>query len=649
MGDEMGRKWMMIGIVVFVLVGVGYGVSSVMRRMKLMMNQPRFAEVRRGDILVRILETGTIEPVEQVIVKSKVAGRILDLKVDEGDTVRAGDLIARIDPVEIERQKRQMEADLAAARARLEQAILTQRVQRESIAADLAQAKADLQAAEENLRKLKAGARPQEIAQAEAEVSRAQANLEDAKRNLERQQKLHAQGLIALKTADAELRSYEANLAKLKAGARPQEIASVQTSVARAKANWEEAKRTLERKRGLLSRGFVAQQDVDLAETQCALAAEEYKAAQQNLELLKEGARQEEIAAMQAQVERARAALEMAKTTEQQTLDSAETRYRVAQQELKSAQQRLELLKAGNREEDIRAAEAQRERARALLANAQARQGQNLVNQKEVDAARAQLTRLQAQLANIETQLSDTIVVAPISGTVIHRAIEKGELITSGISAFTPGQEIVTIADLSRLVVKVKVNEVDVAHLHRGQKADIRIDALPNETFTGAITKIAPASARQQANLPQSSTSEIVWFEVEITLFNPDKRLKTGMSANIDIIGLEARNVLYLPREAVMEKEGKFFVHRVKDRAQWKALRERIRVLENDEDEEAKKKLPPLEEIPVTEKIPVTVGLKNENRIEIKSGVNEGDVLLIKEPAVKRRTFQMDRREGGGE
>lgn len=470
----MRRKWVIIGIIVFGLAGTGYGIRGVMRRLRLMSNQAKFAEVRRGDILVRILETGTIEPVEQVVVKSKVAGRILDLRVDEGDIVRAGDLIARIDPVEIERQKRQVEADLAAARA---------------------------------------------------------------------------------------------------------------------KANWEEAKRTLERKRGLLSRGFASQQDVDLAETQCALAAEEYKAAQQNLDLIKEGARVEEIAAMQAQVER----------------------------------------------------------ARALLAGAQARQRQNLVNQKEVDAARAQLARLQAQLANIETQLSDTTIVAPISGTGIHRAIEKGELITSGISAFTPGQEIVTIADLSRLVVKVKVNEVDVAHLRLGQKADIRIDALPHETFIGTITKIAPASARQQANLPQTSASEIVWFEVEITLFNPDKRLKTGMSANVDIIGKEARNVLCLPREAVVEKEGQFFAYRVKDRTQWKALRERIRVLENDEDEEAKKKLPPLEQIPVTEKIPITVGLKNENRIEIKSGLNEGDVVLIKEPPIKRRTFQMDQREGGGD
>jgi RND family efflux transporter MFP subunit len=445
------------------------------------------------------------------------------------------------------------------------------------------------------------------------------------------------------------MRSYEANLAKLKAGSRPQEIAAAQTSVTRAKANWDEAKRTLERKKGLLSRGFAAQQEVDLAETQCELAAEEYKAAAQNLDLIKEGTRPEEIAAMQAQVERARAALEAAKVTEQKTLDTAETRVRTAQLELKSAQEKLSLLKAGSREEDVRAAEAQRERARAARANAQARQGQNLVNQKEVDAARAQLARLQAQLANIETQLSDTAIIAPMSGTVIHRAIEKGELITSGISAFTQGQEIVTIADLSRLVVKVKINEVDVAHLYLKQKTDIRVDAIPNETFTGVITKIAPASARQQQNAPQTSASEIVWFEVEITLYNPDRRLKTGMSANVDIISASMRRVIYAPREAVMEKDNKFYLHRVKDRALWDGIRKRIQVLADEEDEEAKKKLPPLEQTPATEKIEVHLGLKNENRVEIKSGVDAGDVLLIKEPAVKRRTFQMDRREGGGE
>jgi HlyD family secretion protein len=646
----MKRKWIVIlGIVLLLFVGVGYGISNVVRRAMAQANQPKFAEVKRGDVVIRVLETGTIEPMEQVIVKSKVAGRILHLNVDEGDAVRAGDLIARVDPVEIERQKTQMQADIAAARARLEQAVLTQRVQSGSNVADIAQARAELRSAEANLLKLKAGSRPQEIAQADADVARAQANFNDAQRNFERQSDLHAKGLIALKTADAELKSHEANLAKLKAGARPQEIASAQTSVARAKTNWEDAKRTYERKRGLLSRGFASQQDVDLAETQCKLAEEEHKAAVENLDLVKAGARLEEIAATQAQVERARAALEMAKTTEQQTLDSAEARYRMAQQELKSAQEKLSLLKAGNRSEDIRAAEAQRERARAALANAQARQGQNLVNQKEIDAAKAQLARLQAQLANIETQLSDTTIVAPMSGTVIHRAIEKGELITSGISAFTQGQEIVTIADLSRLIVKVKINEVDVAHLHLRQKTDIRVDAIPNETFTGIITKIAPASAKAQQNAAQTSASEIVWFEVEVTLFNPDQRLKTGMSANVDIVGAESRNVVTVSREAVMEKDGKFYLHRVKDHAQWDALRKRIQVLEDEEDEEAKKKLPPLEQTPATEKIEVQLGLKNENRVEVKSGVAANDVLLIKEPAVKRRTFQMDRREGGGE
>lgn len=643
----MRRKWLIVlGIVAIVLGGAGYGITYAMRRVKAMLNQPKFAEAKRGDILVRILETGTIAPVEQVVVKSKVAGRILELRVDEGDLVRAGDLIARIDPVEIVRQKTQMEADIAAARARLEQAVLTQSVESGNLAANIAQAKAELASVEANLLKLRAGPRLQEIAQAQAEVARTQANFNEAERNFKRQDQLHAQGLIALKTAEAELRSYEANLAKLKAGARPQEIAAAQTSVARAKANWEDAKRTYERKKGLLSRGFASQQDVDLAETQCKLAEEEHKSAVQNLSLVKEGARQEEVASTQAQVERARAALEMAKTTEQQTLDAAEARYRMAQQELRSAQEGLSLLKAGNRVEDVRAAEAQREGARAALAQAKVRQGQNAVNQKEVDAARAQLARLQAQLANIETQLNDTTILTPMSGTVIHRAIERGELITSGISAFTPGQEIVTVADLSRLVVKVKINEVDVADLYLKQKADIRVDAFQNETFTGVITKIAPASRGQQTNAPQTGASEIVWFEVEITLFNPDKRLKIGMSANVDIIGAQARHVVCVPREAVLEKENKFYVHRVKDRSLWADLRKRLRALEEVESKEAKKKPPPMQKTPETERIRVQLGLKNENRAEIKSGVNEGDVLLIKEPAIKRRTFQIEGREG---
>jgi len=421
-----------------------------------------------------------------------------------------------------------------------------------------------LKVAEANLQKLLSGARLEEIAAAEADLKRAQAALEEARQNLERQKRTVEQGLTR-QQAEAELQTAEANL--------------------------ENARRNLERKRSLYEKGFVSKQELDSAEAtyqsalaqvkraQAALeqvkldekqslaaaqaryeaALQEVKAAQERLNLLRKS-RQEDIAAAQAQVERAKAMLKSAVASEDQALDTAQTRYQAALAQLKA-------LKTA-RPEDLKAAEAQVNRARVALKAAEARLKEKERFAEEVKAAWAQVQRLREQLANLQTQLRDTVITAPISGVVIRKSVEVGELVASAISGFAQGTELVTIADLSQLVVRVRLNEVDVARVYVGQPAEIRVDAVPEKVFKGTVSKIAPAALDRllaRSINPAANQGEVAWFDVEIKLHETHPDMKLGMSANVDIVAKKIARTLTIPLDAIVEEEGNRYALLVTD------------------------------------------------------------------------------------
>jgi len=183
----------------------------------------------------------------------------------------------------------------------------------------------------------------------------------------------------------------------VRAGPRPQEIAQGRSAVAQAKAQRDDARRSADRKRELLAKGFVSQQE----------------------------------------------------------LDSAETAQDVAQQALDQAQERLNLLLAGSRPEEIRAAEQEVKRCQAAVQVAQAGRRQKDLRRAALAGALAAQRQIEKVLEEVETRLHDAVIYAPRSGKVIRRGIREGELITSGVATFTSGMSIVTIADLSKMLVKV--------------------------------------------------------------------------------------------------------------------------------------------------------------------------------------------------
>jgi HlyD family secretion protein len=689
------RKWLAI-----VLLVVAASLGFWWWRKTKTATPAKFAIVQRETLTLAVREVGTIEPLVKVAVKSKVAGRIMAIRVQEGDFVRKGQVIAIIDPTELERQVNQVKAELAAAEARWRQALTNLQIQETLLRQQWEQAHADLIAAQANFEKLMAGARPEEIEAAEASVRKAKSQLEAAQKELERQKQLYESRAIAYQQAEAELKIAEANLQKLLSGARPEEVAAAEADLKRAqavleearqnlerqkqiveqglarkqaeaelqsaKANLENAKANLERKRTLYEKGFVSKQELDSAEAayqsalaqfqrtqayleqvkldeQQSLAAsraryeaalQEVKAAQERLNLLRKG-RTEDIAAAQAQVERAKAMLKSAMASESQTLDTAQVRYQAALEDYQAALAQLRALKTA-RPEDLKAAEAQVRRASLALkaAEVRLREKQNLA--EEVKAAWAQVQRLREHLANLQTQLRDTVITAPISGVVIKKSVEVGELVASAISGFAQGTELVTIADLSQLVVRVRLNEVDVARVYVGQPTEVRVDAVPEKVFKGVVSKIAPAALDRllaRSVNPAAGQGEVAWFDVEIKLNETHPDLKLGMSANVDIVAKKLARTLTVPLDAIVEEEGTRYALLVTDPKIAQQVRKAYMAGRLDELVIPESKVP-------TKKVRIRIGLKNEAKAQLISGLKEGDVLLVKPP--KRRVFEIE-------
>jgi HlyD family secretion protein len=165
------------------------------------------------------------------------------------------------------------------------------------------------------------------------------------------------------------------------------------------------------------------------------------------------------------------------------------------------------------------------------------------------EAITYQIRQAQASLESTLDMLSKTIYNAPIDGIITSLRVEEGEIAMIG-TMNNPGTVLMTIADLSVMEVEVEVDETDVISLSLGQKSDIRIDALPDRVLEGKVTEIG-SSALQKAVVTEESKD----FKVVITLEDPPKSLKPGLSASADIITAERKDVLAIPISSLVLKE----------------------------------------------------------------------------------------------
>lgn len=338
---------------------------------------------------------GTVET-REIEIGSKVAGRVTEVPVEEGEWVKTGTTLVRFECDELRAQRMQALATLEQSRA--------------------------------DLNKVVRGNRPEEIAQAEA-------------------------------TARAALDAFEA----AKNGPRIQEIAQAKADYAAAQADAVDAANFYGRMRSLVRQDIISRQQFD---------------------------------------------------------DASDRRDGMAQR-AESARQRLALLEAGTRVEDLHAAEARYHQAEA--AALLARRG---FRKEDIAAARGRVQQAQGQVDELDARLRETTLTSPAEALMETVSVRPGDLVP-------PGRIVMTMLETSQLWVKVYVPETDLAHVHLGQKATVHVDSYAGRLFAGTVRQIAAQAEFLPRNVQTKNDREHEVFGVKVYVDNAQRVLKSGMSAAV--------------------------------------------------------------------------------------------------------------------
>jgi HlyD family secretion protein len=168
------------------------------------------------------------------------------------------------------------------------------------------------------------------------------------------------------------------------------------------------------------------------------------------------------------------------------------------------------------------------------------------IDQSKVDLVRAQTTlvRAKAALSTQEDRLHDTRVLAPITGVILSRSVDLGQIISSAVSNVGGGTVLASIANMENVYVITNVDEVDIGKVVVGQRAKVVADAFPEDSFYGEVLRIAPLGKTSQ---------NVTTFNVIVLVKNLGGKLKAGMSASVDIEIFRRQNVLLVPNEALKD------------------------------------------------------------------------------------------------
>ena len=256
-----------------------------------------------------------------------------------------------------------------------------------------------------------------------------------------------------------------------------------------------------------------------------------YEAAKARYEAARNGSRPQEIDRAQHDLDQAKAQLVDDKANlerirplvqqgvfSRQQLDDAVSRYEGSAQKVNSLQKSFDLMKIGPRQEDI-------------------------------DAARGQMIQAQGQMDYAKSQLDATEIRAPVTGTILDRTAEKGELILAQFAS-TAGS-VVSLADLNDLQVELDISQDDFSKLGPKQKGIVTTDAYPDKHYNGEIAQISPEANRQKATV-----------QVKVQILNPDSYLRPDMNATVQFLSDEkprsqAQSGVLVPTAAVRDSNGK--------------------------------------------------------------------------------------------
>jgi HlyD family secretion protein len=270
------------------------------------------------------------------------------------------------------------------------------------------------------------------------------------------------------------------------------------------------------------------------------------------------------------------------------------------------------------------------------------------------EASLAQIRQVQGALNQYRDQLSKTTIYAPMDGTISVLNNEEGERVV-GTGQFA-GTEVMRIADLSRMEVRVKVNENDIVNVKIGDHTAISVDAFPGRKFDGTVSEISSsalttgigAASNNQAALAASASDEVTNFLVRIRITDKEAHLRPGMSGTVDIETETVKDVIAVPIQSVtVRAEG----GKTSEELQAQRSKEAKERSGNDlevvkERQEAKRTLEKLQRVvflrqgDIVKLRPVETGVADNTYIEVKSGVKTGDEVVSGSYAAISRTLK---------
>lgn len=438
--------------------------------------------------------SGTVEAVE-IAIAPELSGKVLEVLVDEGDSVQAGDVLFRLDSTLLEAQKSVATASLDTAKsaaATAESAVASAQAQYDQVySAALVQDRTNRST---DWYKTQSGDytlplwyynQAEQISAAQKAVESAQAALEKAQRDLEKE----------IKTSGAEFVQAESALGL--AQAEFQVAKNLNERIENAKDIDDLTRRQL----------FLLQRDAALEEkdvearwvTQTNRVHKELRdAAQQNYDDAKEA------------LENAQDDYEEALSSEEaKAVLKARAEVSIAEERLYTALDFVRVLQTGSEAQTVTAARKALEQAKAA-----ASQAQTAIRQAE------------ANITLLNTQLAKLTVTAPADGVVLSRNIQPGEM-------SSPGSVVITLGKLNDLTITVYVAEDRYGEISLGQPADVTVDSFPGATFSATVVHIADRAEFTPRNVQTADGRKTTVFAIKLKLQDPEGKLKPGMPADV--------------------------------------------------------------------------------------------------------------------
>lgn len=220
----------------------------------------------------------------------------------------------------------------------------------------------------------------------------------------------------------------------------------------------------------------------------------------------------------------------------------------IAQIDTRILDQELKQVGADYESAEIRLQIAQRQFVRAESLHAEDLISDNdfETSKQNFTSAESQFIRAEASLELARERLEDTTVTAPISGTIIAKTVEQGQIIASSTNNVSGGTVLIQMADLSELEIRTLVDEIDIGNVKAGLRIESTVEAFASMSFEGEVRKIEPQAVVQQS---------VTTFPVLSRIDNSDGLLLPGMNADVSIIIKERSNVLTVSNEAVRSPE----------------------------------------------------------------------------------------------